>query len=224
MTAEADDWRSVRRLAPEVLGALVRRAGNFDECEDAVQEALVAASVQWPVEGRPDTPKAWLLTVAGRRLANRRRSDAARRRREERDVALAPPAPDDPASCRDDTLTLLYLCCHPALNPPAQAALTLRAVSGLTTAEIARAYLVPEATMAQRISRAKQRIREAGAEFAVPPAAERAERTRVVLEVLYLMFNEGYTAMSGPALLRPDLTTEAIRLARGGAPSRGGRR
>jgi len=209
-----DEWADVRRLVPDVLGVLVRRHGRFDECEDAVQEALVAASVQWPVEGRPDSPKAWLLTVAARRLANRRRSDTARRHREERDAVLASASSGDPAPSDDDALTLLFLCCHPALSPTAQAALTLRAVAGLTTAEIARAYLVPEATMAQRISRAKQRIRDAGATFALPAASERSERLRVVLEVLYLLFNEGYTAMSGPALLRPDLTAEAIRLAR----------
>ncbi len=214
MTAATDDWQQVRRLAPEVLGTLVRRYGHFDECEDAVQEALVAAAVQWPVEGRPASPKAWLLTVAARRLANRLRSDGARRRREQTEGALLPTAPPPPASSGDDSLALLFLCCHPSLSPSAQAALTLRAVAGLTTAEIARAYLVPEATMAQRISRAKQRIRESGATFRLPPDDERSERLRVVLQVLYLLFNEGYTAMSGPALMRPDLTAEAIRLAR----------
>ena len=214
MTAATDDWQHVRRLAPEVLGTLVRRYGHFDECEDAVQEALVAAAVQWPVEGRPTSPKAWLLTVAARRLANRLRSDGARRRREQTQAALLPASTPDPAPSGDNTLTLLFLCCHPALSPSAQAALTLRAVAGLTTAEIARAYLVPEATMAQRISRAKQRIRDSGATFRLPPDVERSDRLRVVLQVLYLLFNEGYTAMSGPVLVRPNLTAEAIRLTR----------
>ncbi len=214
MTIGADEWQQVRRLVPEVLGALVRRYGHFDACEDAVQEALLAAAVQWPAEGRPASAKAWLLTVASRRLANRLRSDEARQRRERTEAALAPTAPGDPVPAGDDTLTLLFLCCHPGVSPPAQAALTLRAVAGLTTTEIARAYLVPEATMAQRISRAKQRIRASGAGFRLPPDAERSDRLRVVLQVLYLLFNEGYTATSGSDLVRPDLTAEAIRLAR----------
>jgi len=210
----ADEWRQVRGLVPEVLGALVRRYGHFDACEDAVQEALLAAAVQWPVAGHPASAKAWLRTVASRRLANRLRSDGARRRREEADAARTPVAPLDPTPAGDDTLTLLFLCCHPALSAPAQAALTLRAVAGLSTAEIARAYLVPEATMAQRISRAKQRIRATGASFHLPPDAERSDRLRVVLQVLYLLFNEGYTATAGSDLVRPDLTAEAVRLAR----------
>jgi RNA polymerase sigma factor (sigma-70 family) len=212
---DAAEWQRVRRLVPEVLGALVRRHGHFDACEDAVQEALVAASTQWPEQGRPDSAKAWLLTVASRRLLNRLRSDEARRRREEADAARTPATPPEPQPVTgDDTLTLLFLCCHPALSAPAQAALTLRAVAGLTTAEIARAYLVPEATMAQRISRAKQRIRATGASFRLPPDAERSDRLRVVLQVLYLLFNEGYTATAGSHLVRPDLTAEAVRLAR----------
>jgi predicted RNA polymerase sigma factor len=210
------DWRAVRRLVPEVLGALVRRYGHFDACEDAVAEALVAATTQWPVQGWPDDPHAWLVTVASRRLADQLRSDAARRRREEADALRTPPAGDDAVGgpTGDDTLTLLFLCCHPALTAPSQVALTLRAVGGLTTAEIARAFLVPEATMAQRISRAKQRIRAAGAGFALPPPAERAARLAVVLHVVYLVFNEGYTATAGTALVRAELTAEAVRLAR----------
>jgi RNA polymerase sigma factor (sigma-70 family) len=207
------DWRAVRRLVPEVLGALVRRYGRFDACEDAVQEALVAAAAQWPVEGWPESPRAWLVTVATRRLADHVRSDAARRRREEADALRTPPPPAGGEE-HDDTLTLLFLCCHPALTPPSQIALTLRAVGGLSTAEIARAFLVPEATMAQRISRAKQRIKAAGAGFALPPPAEQAERLGVVLQVIYLVFNEGYTATSGTRLVRAELTAEAIRLAR----------
>ena len=203
----------MRELAPQVLGALVRRSGQFDACEDAVQEALLAAARQWPKDGTPDNPRSWLLTVATRRLTDQLRSETARRRREETAAALEPAVPGE-ASAYDDTLTLLFLCCHPSLSAPSQLALTLRAVGGLTTAEIASAFLVPEATMAQRISRAKERIRSAGATFAMPPASERHDRLRVVLHVLYLVFNEGYTTSSGPELNRADLTTEAIRLAR----------
>jgi RNA polymerase sigma factor (sigma-70 family) len=201
----------LHRLAPQVLGALVRRHGRFDACEDAVQEALLAAALQWPVEGEPDDPSAWLITVASRRLTDQLRSEGARRRREE-SAAAEVPAGD--AIDEDDTLTLLFMCCHPALSPPSQLALTLRAVGGLTTAQIASAFLVPEATMAQRISRAKQRIRATGIPFRMPPESERDERLRVVMHVLYLIFNEGYTATSGPDLQRLELTREAIRLTR----------
>ncbi|HEV7496380.1 RNA polymerase sigma factor [Baekduia sp.] len=221
----------LRALAPQVLGALVRRHGQFDACEDAVQEALIAAAAQWPSEGVPDNPRAWLLTVAGRRLTDAWRSDSARRAREDSALAAEPadarvaPGADvelaaldagaDAAAGEDDTLTLLLHCCHPELSPPSQLALTLRAVGGLTTAEIASAFLVPEATMAQRISRAKSRIRATGTDFSMAPAsAEREERLRTVLHVLYLIFNEGYTASSGPELARADLTAEAIRLTR----------
>ena len=203
----------LRELAPQVLGALARRSGQFDASEDAVQEALLAAARQWPKEGTPDNPRSWLMTVASRRLTDQVRSENARRRREETAAALELPTQGE-ASAQDDTLTLLFLCCHPSLSAPSQLALTLRAVGGLTTAEIARAFLVPEATMAQRISRAKERIKNAGATFAMPPAPERHERLRVVLHVLYLVFNEGYTASSGPDLNRTELTAEAIRLAR----------
>ncbi len=203
----------LRQLAPQVLGALVRRYGRFDACEDAVQEALLAAAVQWPQEGVPDSPHGWLTTVAARRLTDQWRSESARRTREATAATLEPPgaaaAPE-----HDDTLALLFLCCHPALSPPSQVALTLRAVGGLTTAEIASAFLVPEATMAQRISRAKQSIKASGGQFAMPPDDERADRLRVVLHVLYLIFNEGYTATSGPDLQRAELAVEAIRLTR----------
>jgi len=220
-----DDDRRVepllRELAPQVLGALARRQRDFGACEDAVQEALLAAAVQWPAEGVPESPRGWLLTVATRRLTDQWRSESARRARETTaaemapaQALVAPPADEPPAQAGDDTLTLLLLCCHPALSAASQVALTLRAVGGLTTAQIASAFLVPEATMAQRISRAKQSIRAAGATFELPPEPERAERLRVVLHVLYLVFNEGYTATSGPELLRADLTAEAIRLAR----------
>jgi RNA polymerase sigma factor (sigma-70 family) len=201
----------LRRLAPRVLGALVHRYGQFDACEDAVQEALLAAAVQWPDAGVPEHPHAWLLTVATRRLTDEVRAEQSRRRREDAVAAEPPPGPvtDD-----DDTLALLFLCCHPALSPASQVALTLRAVGGLTTAQIASAFLVPEATMAQRISRAKQRIRTAGASFELPPEPERSERLRVILHVLYLIFNEGYSATAGPDLQRVELTKEAIRLTR----------
>ncbi len=211
----------LRPLAGQVLGVLVRRYGQFDACEDAVQEALLDASVQWPGQGVPENPRGWLITVASRRLTDQWRSEAARRRREATVAALEPPAaPAGPlpgnelAGDRDDTLTLLFLCCHPAVPPASQVALTLRAVGGLTTAEIARAFLVPEPTMAQRISRAKQRIKASGTGFGMPSQPERSGRLPVVLHVLYLIFNEGYTASSGPGVHRADLTAEAIRLTR----------
>ncbi|HVD47796.1 MAG TPA: sigma-70 family RNA polymerase sigma factor [Candidatus Limnocylindria bacterium] len=203
----------LRELAPQVLGMLVRRHGQFDACEDAVQEALLAASQRWVEKGVPDNPRSWLMTVASRRLVDEWRSESARRRREEATAVMELPGRELVAE-QDDTLTLLFLCCHPALSVPSQLALTLRAVGGLTTAEIARAFLVPEATMAQRISRAKERIKSAGMRFDLPPEPERADRLRVVLQVLYLIFNEGYTTSSGHAPQRADLTSEAIRLAR----------
>ena len=202
----------LRELAPQVLGTLVRRYGQFDACEDAVQEALLAASQQWGKDGVPESPRSWLVTVASRRLVDEWRSESARRRREESTAALDVRG-GEPAD-RDDALALLFLCCHPSLSVPSQLALTLRAVGGLTTAEIANAFLVPEATMAQRISRAKQTIKGSGLGFELPPEPERAARLRVVLHVLYLVFNEGYTTSSGPSLQRADLTGEAIRLAR----------
>ncbi|MEU3568834.1 DUF6596 domain-containing protein [Kitasatospora sp. NPDC036755] len=206
----------LRGLTPQVLGTLVRRYGRFEGCEDAVQEAVLAAAVQWPSEGVPDNPRGWLVTVASRRLIDRLRGDRARREREWATAAAEVVPQEVPDT--DDTLLLLFLCCHPALTAASQTALTLRAVGGLTTAEIARAFLVPEATMAARITRAKQRIRAAGGSFGESgralPAKEREERLRVVLQVLYLIFNEGYTASSGGELHRPDLAREAIRLTR----------
>jgi RNA polymerase sigma factor (sigma-70 family) len=203
----------LRELAPQVLGALVRRHNQFDTCEDAVQEALLAASRQWAGKGIPDNPRAWLMAVASRRLIDEWRSEDARRRREETAALLEVPGRARPAD-HDDTLALVFLCCHPALTIPSQLALTLRAVGGLTTAEIANAFLVPEATMAQRISRAKESIRSAGARFELPSREELADRLRVVMHVLYLVFNEGYMTSSGAALNRTDLTAEAIRLTR----------
>src|SRR5438552_4613229 len=175
----------LRDLAPRVLGALARRHGQFDACEDAVQESLLAAALQWAETGVPDNPRWWLLTVASRRLVDEWRSESARRRREETDAVLELPTQGQ-ASSEDDTLTLLFLCCHPSLSIPSQLALTLRAVGGLSTAEVANAFLVPEATMAQRISRAKQSIRNSDIPFVLPPQPERADRLRVVLQVLYL--------------------------------------
>ena len=211
MTAPAPE-DLLRELTPQVLGALVRRYGHFEDCEDAVQEAVLAATGQWQAEGVPDNPRGWLVTVASRRLIDQVRSDHARRERESA-AATAEVAPGDVPKT-DDTLVLLFLCCHPALTAASQTALTLRAVGGLTTAEIARAFLVPEATMAARISRAKQRIKAAGGSFSLPGGGEHEERLRVVLQVLYLIFNEGYTASSGRELDRADLAHEAIRLAR----------
>ncbi|MBB5873320.1 RNA polymerase sigma factor (sigma-70 family) [Allocatelliglobosispora scoriae] len=199
----------LRRLAPQVLGALVRRYGHFDTAEDAVQEALLAAATQWPVEGLPDNPRAWLITVASRRLTDLLRSEQARRRRED-DLARWE-LPPGTVSDADDTLILLFLCCHPSLTPSSQIALTLRAVGGLTTAEVARAFLVPEATMTRRITRAKQAIRSSGIPFGMPPEPE---RLGAVLHVLYLIFNEGYATTAGPNLHRVELAVEAIRLAR----------
>ena len=203
----------LRELTPRVLGVLVRRNGDFDDCEDAVQEALFAAAVSWPVDGVPANPTGWLITASSRRLVEIWRKDAARRRREDA-YALEPTSPPLPASVVDDTLALVFLCCHPELTVPAQVALTLRALGGLSTAEIARALLVPEATIGQRISRAKARIRDTGAQFRTPTAQERDERLPAVLHVLYLIFNEGYTATSGEALNRVELSSEAIRLTR----------
>ncbi|MFR9780942.1 RNA polymerase sigma factor [Micromonospora sp. MS34] len=201
----------LRELTPQVLGALVRRHGQFEDCEDAVQEAVLAATVQWPAEGVPNNPRGWLATVASRRFIDQMRSDHARRGRE---ATTATEAPHAEVPDTDDTLVLLFLCCHPTLTAASQTALTLRAVGGLTTAEIASAFLVPEATMAARISRAKQRIKAAGSTFTLPDGAELEERLRVVLHVLYLIFNEGYTASSGSQLHRADLAHEAIRLTR----------
>jgi RNA polymerase sigma factor (sigma-70 family) len=211
----------LRDLAPQVLGAVMRRYGDFAAAEDAVQEALIAAARQWPHEGVPDNPRGWLIHVAARRMTDHIRAELARRRRETLvvmaappDQQLAPPADEAAALAEDDTLILLFMCCHPALTRSSAIALTLRAVGGLTTAEIAGAFLVPEATMAQRISRAKQRIRTSGVPFRLPTADERAERLGAVLHVLYLIFNEGYATSSGAALHRADLSNEAIRLTR----------
>ncbi len=199
----------LRSQAPSVLSALVRRYGDFDACEDAVQEALLAASMQWPSDGVPENPRSWLITVASRRRIEVLRSEAARQRREEA-VGVQPEPESAPAV--DDSLTLLMLCCHPDLTTQSQVALTLRAVGGLTTGEIARAFLVPEATIGQRISRAKAKLQDA--RFALPPADELPARLTAVLHVLYLIFNEGYTASSGDSLHRVELSTEAIRLTR----------
>ncbi|MFE2754688.1 RNA polymerase sigma factor [Actinosynnema sp. NPDC059335] len=213
MTGPATSGKAVedllRECAPQVLGVVARRFGDFAQAEDAVQEALLAAARHWPVDGLPDNPRGWLVQTAVRKMTDLIRSEAARRRREE-EVFREPPPGE--AVDRDDTLVVLFLCCHPELTPASAIALTLRAVGGLTTAEIANAFLVPEATMAQRISRAKQKLR--GASFALPGPDEFAARLRSVLHTLYLIFNEGYTSSVGGALHRTELSGEAIRLAR----------
>ena len=202
----------LREQAPQVLGVLVRRFGDFDSAEDAVQEALIAAARHWPAEGVPANPRGWLIQTAVRKMTDQLRSEQARRRREDA-AAMAGP-PDVDVTGRDDTLILLFMCCHPALTPASAIALTLRAAGGLTTAEIAKAFLVPESTMAQRISRAKQRIKASGVPFGMPEGEERAQRLRSVLHVLYLIFNEGYASSIGADLHRTELSGEAIRLAR----------
>src|SRR5579864_6980150 len=221
MTSASLDDRSellLRELAPQVLGAVIRRYRDFAAAEDAVQEALVAAAMQWPEEGVPDNPRAWLIQVAYRRMTDHVRSEVARRYRETAAALemeqLAPPVDAEIETDQDDTLILLFMCCHSALTPSSAIALTLRAVGGLTTAEIANAFLVPEATMAQRISRAKQSIKASGVPFRLPTDQERTQRLRAVLHVLYLIFNEGYTSSVGTELLRLDLSREAIRLTR----------
>jgi RNA polymerase sigma factor (sigma-70 family) len=206
MTERLEDL--LRDLAPQVLGALMRKYQDIYAAEDAVQEALVAAAEQWPITGRPDYPRGWLVQVASRRMIDQLRAEQARRRRE--DVVAAQEIPTESVD-QDDSLVLLFMCCHPSLKPASAIALTLRAVGGLTTAEIATAYLIPEATMAQRISRAKQKIKSSGVPFRMPTDADRLAQ---VLQVLYLIFNEGYTSTTGPDLARVELSTEAIRLTR----------
>jgi RNA polymerase sigma factor (sigma-70 family) len=208
--AEIEDL--LREAAPRILAAVVRRFGDFSDSEDAVQEAMIAASTQWPAQGTPENPVGWLIHVASRRMTDRIRSETARRGREA--LAAAEPAEAEQRSANDDTLVLMLMCCHPALTPVSAIALTLRAVAGLTTAEIGNAFLVPEATMAQRISRAKQSVKASAEPFGVPAEDERPERLRSVLRVVYLIFNEGYLSSSGPDLARAELSAEAIRLAR----------
>ena len=208
MAAYEDVWREE---TPHVLAALLRRYGDLETAEDAVQEALLAAARQWPVDGVPDNPRAWLVRVASRRLVDAWRSDSARVTREE---TVARQQPDAAPTDHDDSLALLLLCCHPALSRPSQVALTLRAVGGLSTDRIARAFLVPEATMAQRLTRARARLREVDAPFAVPPAAELPARVVAVAHVLYLIFTEGHTATTGTGLTDVSLADEAIRLTR----------
>src|SRR5215204_2013572 len=223
MPLDATVGHLLRELAPQVLGAVARRHGDFADAEDAVQEALIAAAAQWPAVGVPANPRGWLYQVARRRLADQARSEMARRRREEAvaselsasGASAPPPDGDGDANAeQDDTLVLLFMCCHPALTPPSAIALTLRAVGGLTTAEIAHAFLVPEATMAQRIARAKQRIRDSGEPFRMPTREEQRARLRSVLHVVYLIFNAGHASSAGGELQRAELSDEAIRLAR----------
>jgi RNA polymerase sigma factor (sigma-70 family) len=211
----------LRDLAPQVLAAVARRHDDFATAEDAVQDALIAAANQWPADGVPRNPRGWLYHVAVRRLTDHVRSELARRRREDEVAAemssietVVPVLFGEPPEDEDDSLTLLFMCCHPALTPPTAIALTLRAVGGLTTAEIANAFFVPEATMAQRISRAKATIKASKIPFRMPTDAERSQRLAAVLQVLYLIFNEGYASSVGMELARPDLSNEAIRLTR----------
>ncbi|MFD3915271.1 RNA polymerase sigma factor [Streptomyces sp. NPDC058603] len=211
----------LRTLAPQVVGVLTRRFGDFDSAEDAVQEALLAAATQWPDEGMPRNPRGWLIQVASRRMTEQVRGEQARRRREDlaarqlpADRTTAPAADREDPADRDDSLVLLFLCCHPALSPTAAIALTLRCVGGLSTSQIARAFMVPETTMGQRISRAKQRIKTSAVPFRMPEGEERADRLVAVLHVLYLIFNEGYATSEGPDLQRVELSREAIRLTR----------
>ncbi len=208
----------LRELTPQVLGIVVRRFRDFAAAEDAVQEASLAAATQWPHDGLPENPRAWLTQVAFRRMTDHIRSESARRRRESEAALeseqIAPPVESARELDQDDTLILLFMCCHPALTPASAIALTLRAVGGLTTAEIAHAFLVPEPTMAQRISRAKQSIKDSNIPFQLPTSEERGRRLHAVLHVLYLIFNEGYTSSGGPHLRRADLSHEAVRLAR----------
>src|SRR5688572_10566611 len=216
---DRDAEHMLRELAPQVLGAVMRRYRNFSACEDAVQEALIAAAAQWPIEGMPSNPRGWLLQVALRRMTDHVRSEISRRNREtvaadDVPLVVAPELYSEPEIDPDDTLVLLFMCCHPSLSPASAIALTLRAVGGLTTGEIAKAFLVPEATMAQRISRAKQSVKTSRVPFRMPDADERASRLSSVLHVLYLIFNEGYTSSGGAELQRTDLSSEAIRLAR----------
>lgn len=215
---DRDSEHLLRELTPQVLGVIIRRFHDFADAEDALQEALLAAALQWPKDGTPDNPRGWLIQVASRRMTDHVRSEIARRRRETAVAAeldyLASVAEIDSHVEQDDTLILLFMCCHPALSRPSAIALTLRAVGGLTTAEIAHAFLVPEATMAQRISRAKQSIKSSGTPFRLPTDEERAQRLGAVLHVLYLIFNEGYVASTGPHAQRLELSSEAIRLTR----------
>jgi len=215
---DRDAEHLLRDLAPQVLGAVTRRYRDFTACEDAVQDALIAASQQWPRDGMPGNPRGWLIQVASRRMVDQIRSDSARREREHAAALdlgqLVAAASVESRADQDETLTLLFMCCHPALTNSSAVALTLRAVGGLTTAQIANAFLVPEATMAQRISRAKQTIRASGVPFEAPAPRTRGERLDAVLHVLYLIFNEGYTSSVGASLQRVDLSSEAIRLAR----------
>src|SRR6187431_3042339 len=192
----AIDESLLRDLAPQVLGAVMRRFRDFAAAEDAVQEAMIAAASQWPRDGIPGNPGGWLLQVALRRMTDHLRSEISRRNRESvaaeaTPLVVAPELYSEPPIDPDDTLVLLFMCCHPALSSASAIALTLRAVGGLTTGEIAHAFLVPEATMAQRISRAKSTVKSSGTAFSMPDAVERAARLESVLHVLYLIFNEG---------------------------------
>ncbi len=219
VTVDLDLQRLLRELAPQALASVVRRSRDFASAEDAVQEALIAAATQWPREGAPDNPCGWLIRVAARRMTDQLRADGARQKREATVVSWVPADEQWALTAEDhdsglETLDLLFVCCDPTLSAASAIALTLRAVGGLTTGEIAKAFLVPEATMAQRIRRAKQTIKAAGSSFQRPSDQDRAARLGAVTHVLYLIFSEGYAVSAGPALQRTDLSNEALRLTR----------
>jgi RNA polymerase sigma factor (sigma-70 family) len=212
--------RTARREFARLVGALTRMTRDVGLAEDLAQDALVAAVEQWPERGIPDTPGAWLMTTARRRAVDHfRRADTLRRKTEQlchtlREEPGMPDLDSQVDHIEDDVLRLVFLCCHPALTPDSRAALTLRLVGGLTTAEIARGFLATESTMSQRISRAKRTLAQAGADFELPTGEDRTRRLDDVMAVVYLIFNEGYSATAGDDWMRPELCQEAIRLAR----------
>ncbi|MEU0547909.1 sigma-70 family RNA polymerase sigma factor [Micromonospora sp. NPDC005979] len=206
--------RVVRAERPRILATLIRVTGSVDLAEDATQDAVVRALESWPRDGVPDNPRGWLLVVARRRAVDVIRREARRAGKEAEAVALLDPAPDSPEAVRDDLLRLIFTCCHPALSLDAQVALALRTLGGLTTAEVARALVVPEATMTKRLTRAKQKIARARIPYRVPAAEDLPDRLSGVAATVYLIFNEGYAAGAGDDLIRVGLADEGIRLAR----------